>query len=67
MKMYIKGKWIGGSDETHIGEKEYEVGEMNAREVGQAMREHVMEIHGTHNEFYLSSIEFTVRFERTGP
>ena len=61
--MKIKARWKAGSEETHVGETIHEVGEQNAREMGQAIREHLMELAGTHFEFRSTQVILEVEFE----
>lgn len=70
MKMKIKARWKGMVEgwETLVGETAHDIDpSMVAMEVGQAIREHTMELNLAHNEFRLSEVEFIVTFEREGP
>ena len=66
--MKIKARWVGGSDETHIGTVEHDVDEsLPAEEVGKAVRDHIAALGGTHNEFYMHQVVLEVSFERVAP
>ena len=62
--MKIEGSWKGGSKETHVGETVHEVGEANAKEMGQAIREHLMEVASSHFAFHTEDLVLKVTFER---
>ena len=63
-KMTIESRWRWDGSPTSVEATTHDVGWVNAREVGQAVREHLIQLNFDHVELRSEEVELRLTFER---